>query len=156
GGETDNQDLVGPGFWRGLRFLATSNASVLDHVEVRYAGGGNPAAVIADGATLTIRNSVVRDVSEGGLAKNSAVVTVTGRILGRGASYAFETQTGATVNATNNTIDMTNGVLAGSGAMNLKNNLITGTAVPMVTAAGGTINMQFNDVYADGRLQVQM
>lgn len=50
-----------PGDWRGLIFLPGSDASVLNHAEVRFAGSGNNAAVDLAGGGVTLNDCRIRD-----------------------------------------------------------------------------------------------
>ncbi len=69
-----------PGYWRGLGFGGTADASVLDNVRVRYTGQSGFAGITLTDADITLTNSVIEDGTSDGLslANSSAVPTVTG------------------------------------------------------------------------------
>jgi RHS repeat-associated protein len=82
GGDTNNDGAgTAPsrGTWGGIQFTATSTGSLLDHVEVRYAGNGVAGAVIVSGGQLTLTNSVVQDSGSAGvrIVASSPVLTAT-------------------------------------------------------------------------------
>ncbi len=57
--------------WYGLRFNTDSDASTLDHVEVRYTGVGNWAAVTLSSADITLRDSLLIHAGRGAIVLNS-------------------------------------------------------------------------------------
>jgi hypothetical protein len=67
GGDTNgNGPSVGqPDQWGGLGFGPTSDASVLDRVDVRYCGVGFSPAIDIDQSNLTLTRSVLRDGQHG-------------------------------------------------------------------------------------------
>lgn len=79
-GDTNNNgpSSGAPGHWRGLRFDATSGASVLDHTEVRFAGSGTSGAIILDDADIlmndcTIASGAYRGLDLSGNSRPTAV-----------------------------------------------------------------------------------
>ncbi len=71
-GATDvNNDASG-----GIVFSATSTGSVLDHVEVRNSGYDDNAAIMVNGASITLTNSVVRDAPHAGIWMNAGTMTL--------------------------------------------------------------------------------
>src|SRR5262249_22498492 len=80
GGDTNNDgnSSGSSADWHNILFTSTSTGNMLDHVEVRYAGGANGAAVIANGAPLTLSNSTIRDSFADGLRLLGSNAVVTG------------------------------------------------------------------------------
>jgi parallel beta-helix repeat protein len=79
-GDTNNNgpSSGAPGHWRGLRFDATSGASVLENTEVRFAGSGTSGSIILDGADIVMRDcsidsSAYRGLDLSGTARPTAV-----------------------------------------------------------------------------------
>lgn len=89
GGDTnaDGASVGQRGDWRWLHFSNTSTASVLDHVDVRFAGaffGGveySKAAVYVAGGELTLSNSMVQHSAQHGLGIASGTPTVTNTVF---------------------------------------------------------------------------
>lgn len=52
-----------PGAWRGLRFGPASDASVLEHCSIRFAGSGTSANLILDAADIVLRDCSIRSSS---------------------------------------------------------------------------------------------
>jgi hypothetical protein len=76
GGDTNgNGPSVGqPDQWGGLGFGPTSDASVLDRVDVRYCGVGFSPAIDIDQSNLTLTRSVLRDGQHGLLRLNNGAL----------------------------------------------------------------------------------
>lgn len=75
GGDTNgdgNASVPGPGTWARIDFKSTSTGSILDHVQVRYAGYGSTGAVVVSGGQLTLTNSLISKSSVAGLCGLSA------------------------------------------------------------------------------------
>ncbi|MCI0539867.1 MAG: Ig-like domain-containing protein, partial [Verrucomicrobiales bacterium] len=91
------------GDWESLYFDDTSDASVLENVEVRYAGnpdfptGGNrrPALVLRN-SNVTLRNLLVMDVQSTGIALESGSATLDRVTVQRAAGRAFDANLAAT------------------------------------------------------------
>lgn len=62
----DGPSQGGGGDWAGLQFGPQSSASVLDHVDIRFAGASSPGSVLIASA-LTLSNSTVRNSSGAGI-----------------------------------------------------------------------------------------
>lgn len=80
GGDTNNNGASSgiTGDWRNLLFTSTSTNNVLNHVEVRYAGSGSVAAVIADRAPLTLSGGAISDAYADGLRLLGSNAIITG------------------------------------------------------------------------------
>lgn len=76
GGPDDDPTAPQPGDWTGLRFLPSSDASVVEHAIIRYAGNGGTPSVILDGADVTLSNLLIEKGAGSGLdtGGNSAPV----------------------------------------------------------------------------------
>ncbi|HEX4612077.1 MAG TPA: right-handed parallel beta-helix repeat-containing protein, partial [Urbifossiella sp.] len=80
----DNSQLGGSntassGDWQDIQLTATSSGNVLDHVAIRYAGGGaNGSAVTVAGAPLALANSTVSDSVTDGVRLVGSNATLTG------------------------------------------------------------------------------
>src|SRR5437879_802239 len=81
GGDTNN-DGVGTGSnadWGDIQLTSSSTGNVLDHVELRFAGGNSVAgALIVNGAPLALTNSLIRNASANALRLLSSNPTLTG------------------------------------------------------------------------------
>jgi hypothetical protein len=66
------------GDWNQIQFTSTSTGDVLDHVIVRYGGGGVDAEVEADNASPSITNSEFSNAPGFGLRLTGSNATVTG------------------------------------------------------------------------------
>ncbi|MCY3003788.1 MAG: hypothetical protein NTV21_18480 [Planctomycetota bacterium] len=80
GGDTNNNgpSSGAPGNWRGLRFDATSSASVLENTEVRFGGSGTSGSVILSTAHIgmvdcTITSGAYRGLDLSGDSRPTAV-----------------------------------------------------------------------------------
>lgn len=158
GGDTDNQtDFVVARGWRGLEFTPTSTGSVLDHIDLRYAsdGGDDNASLSVVGASLILRNSVIRDsiFKPAVHAVANASVELTSNRLVRNP-LGLMVESGAVVTAVNNTIDeatpnrATGGVWVDSAIATLTNNLITNYQGFGVRASGSAVvTLRHNDVF---------
>lgn len=62
GGDTngDGPSMGVPGHWTYLRFYSGANASICEHLEVRYAGRNNWASITLSGSAVTLRDCEVR------------------------------------------------------------------------------------------------
>jgi hypothetical protein len=80
GGDTNNDGISSGAAadWHDILFTSSSTGNVLDNVQVRYAGGSNGAAVIANGAPLTLSNSTISDSFADGLRLLGSNATLTG------------------------------------------------------------------------------
>ena len=67
----DGSTSGAPGDWRGMLFNPDSDASVLDHVEVRFAGFASWAGIGLGDADVSITNTTVRDCLVDGLDLSS-------------------------------------------------------------------------------------
>lgn len=68
-----------PDCWAGLGFGPASDASVLEHVEVRYTGTGFAYAISLSSADITLSDGVVRDGQWGGVGfGGNSLPTITG------------------------------------------------------------------------------
>ncbi len=152
-GDTDNQNFFGVvGGWRGLEFTATSRGSVLDHIDLRYAGAFSGGAFIVDGAEVALRNSIIRNSQNHAvLVRNGGKLDLTSNLIVHGGADGLHLESGAVVKAVNNTIDSNaTGVSVDAGALQLINNLITlNQNRGVVVANNGSITMAFNDVFTD-------
>jgi hypothetical protein len=84
GGDTNNNGASNGQFfdWQALRFRAGSAGSLLDHIDVRFAGANVPGAITAINATLAITNSLIRgSASHAVAAQTSAQVTLKNNLL---------------------------------------------------------------------------
>ena len=78
----DGPTQSGPGAWSHIWFDTTSTGSTMDHTEVRYGGyGSSAAAVVINGAELTLTNSVLRDSVDDGLRIQQSNPVVTGNVF---------------------------------------------------------------------------
>jgi hypothetical protein len=81
GGDTNGDGAASSpskGSWRGVYFGSTVAGSVLDHVQVRYAGGGGSAGVefLPNSGSATLSRTTVRDCLLDGLDLNGLPLTV--------------------------------------------------------------------------------
>lgn len=126
GGDTNgNGPSVGqPDQWGGLGFGPTSDASVLDRVDVRYCGVGFSPAIDIDQSNLTLTRSVLRDGQHGLLRLNNGATpsvsqctftncgsqpSITGATLDAIAQFSANTATGSGAG---------NYIRVGAGSMN--------------------------------------
>ncbi len=164
GGDTDNNGPTGNfagsrGGWNSIRLGATSTASVIDNAELRFAGdisfGGVAAAIISDGGSTIVSNSVIRETETHAIiSRSDSSITATNNLIFRNSDTALRAESGATLTATNNTINGNFRGAAADGAgttLTLKNNLITRNTRSGVFASGGaTVAASFNTVFNPG------
>jgi RHS repeat-associated protein len=60
-----------PGEWGHIRFVPGSGASVIDHAELAYGGGGGLGIVYVEGSSPTITNSTIRKSYSAGIRVDS-------------------------------------------------------------------------------------
>src|SRR5262249_34099893 len=80
GGDTNNNgnSSGGNGDWAAIQFNSGSTNNVLDHVEVRYAGGWSQGAAVYDkGGPLSLTNGTVRNSFRAGVRIEGASPTLT-------------------------------------------------------------------------------
>jgi hypothetical protein len=134
---------------------STSTGSILDFVEVRFGGANARAAVVVNGSSLSLTDSVIRDsVTHALLAQNSADVQVVNDLIVRNSDAGIRAESLASVTAINNTIDGNFRGLAvdGNGArVELTNSLITNNArAGVAVSSRGTAIVKFSDVFNPG------
>lgn len=72
GGDTNGNgsfNVPAAGWWRGIQMNQASGGSLLEHLEVRY-GGRFVSALDMQAATPTVRNCLIRDISNDGVDLN--------------------------------------------------------------------------------------
>lgn len=76
---TSAQSDPSSGDWNGLSFTGeVANSSMLDHVEIKYAGTGISANGVSSAAPLQLQNVTIEQVGDNGLSVKNAEVEVTG------------------------------------------------------------------------------
>ena len=159
GGDTRNDGVTtgGNGDWSSIQLHAASTNNVLNHVEVRFGGGGRAAMVVADGGSLAVSNSVLRNSSSHALlARANSVVKLENGLVVRNGDTGLRAESGSTVIATNNTFD---GNLRGTSAdgigtvLVLTNNLITNNSQAGIAETNrGAVTIRFNNVFNPGAI----
>ena len=64
--------------WGRIEFTASSTASVLNFVDIRYGGFNTPGQVFVNGGQLTLSNSTIRNSAAGGVRINNSNPTLSG------------------------------------------------------------------------------
>lgn len=124
GGDTNNNGATtgGNGDWNTITFNPTSTGNVMDNVQIRFGGTGSSAAVVDNGAPLTLTNSIIRHSATAGLrivAGNPVITDV-----------AFENNFGAAISmdlASNPVITNVTLTTNGVNALALDAGTLTGT-----------------------------
>jgi parallel beta-helix repeat protein len=155
GGDTNNdQGSSGPGAGNSgvVQFSTSSTDNLMDHVEIRYASYGNPSAIVVDGGALTFTNGIVRDSAASALlVRNFGDLEVQNSLLVRNGDTGLWAESGATLTATNNTVNGNfRGVLADSTGtlVSLTNNLITSNSNSGISSGHrSTVTASFNDLF---------
>src|SRR5262249_36399064 len=102
----DAQQALYAGQWNHIQFGSTSTDNVLDFVQVRYGGASSVAAVVANGASLSLTDSVVQSSSSHGVsAMNGAEATLINDIFVNNIDTGIRAESASQVSATNATID---------------------------------------------------
>ena len=76
----DGPSVGGNGDWNRIEFKSSSTGSVLNQVRVRFGGASSFAAVVIDGANLSMTNSVVQKSSSSGVRIQTSNPTLTNNI----------------------------------------------------------------------------
>jgi parallel beta helix pectate lyase-like protein/caspase domain-containing protein/pre-peptidase/CARDB protein len=151
GNDTNNNgDANGPypGSWSGIQLTASSTASVMDYVDVRYGGRGYPASVYANGGELALTNGVIRDSRTNGLQANGDIQLELANCSIVNNVYAgVRVESGAVLDARNNTIDRNErGISVSSAFADVINNTIAFNGTGIRVDANGIIRAANNIV----------
>jgi len=125
GGDTNNDgigSLANSGNWNSITFGSGSTGSVMDNVEVRFAGGTGIAAVAVNNAALSLTNSTIGNSSTDGLrivGSNPTVTTVT-FINNNFAAVSMDLASNPTISG----VTLTNNVI---NALNVDGGTLTGS-----------------------------
>jgi hypothetical protein len=116
--------LEGKGSGASLAFKLGSGASVIDHVEVSKAGGGSIAAITIEGASPTIRNSVVQKSGSYGISIQGGSPEIAGNAIIKSEVTGIVYSAGAGV----------------TGDVNIHDNLVEGgiTGIAVSAASSNT------------------
>src|SRR5581483_917324 len=121
GGDTngDGPSTGSSGDWGRIALTASSTASVLDHVEVRFGGASAPAAVTVTGIPLLLTNSLVRDSSGSGIRVVQASPTLSGDTFQNngGPAISMDLTSQPAVQAPTFTNNPVNGVVVDTGTL---------------------------------------
>jgi len=159
GGDSFGDGILGAaapraGDWENIVFGAGSSASILDYVEVRYAGNrysptqstvyNEPAIVIADGSSVTITHALIRDVRGYGMRIADSSPTLDSINVERSGNWPFYINLGATPKWTNlRASGGLNGILVDRGT--LTTDLVWDiTTLPYVLTGGGNFDNNIN------------
>ncbi len=157
GGNTDNDGsgtTVGSnGDWGSIQFGATSTADVMTSVEVLFSGGsGNAAAVIDNGASLSLTACVVANSYSAGVeAIDGANVQLVNDLIYGNHGAGILASGNALVTAINDTIDANYyGVQYSTATVTLTNDLITkNSSAGIDSQTGAAITITSCDVYGN-------
>jgi RHS repeat-associated protein len=117
--QADNQRPA-PGRWESLKFNSTSVGSVLDHVEVRYAGENVPGAIIVDGGQLSLSNSKLQGSATAGIRVQNANPTISGVFFEDNAIAAsMDLGSNPAINATSLLNNGVNGLQVDGGTLTI-------------------------------------
>ncbi len=159
GGDTNNNAASNGnnGDWSSIQLNATSTANLLNHADLRFGGGGRAASVVADGGSLTVTKSIVRNSSSHAIvAQINATANLSNNVIVRNSDTAIRAESGSIVTVVNNTLDGNFRGVAADGAatqLTLTNNLITNhTGSGVFRSNGAAIATRFNDVFNPNRL----
>jgi hypothetical protein len=144
-----------PGWWYGIHFYPTSDASSLTDVEVRYPGYNWSAGIVLDSADVTLERVTVRDGSASGLDLVDATVGASVRncaFLANAARAVDRVPLGAVPGFVDNTASenggdymrVTTGSFAGTSLAIEPHSLLNGALVFMASpsiAAGQTLQL---------------
>lgn len=138
-----------------IQFSSTSAGNVMDHVEVRYSGYGNSAAVVVNGGSLEVANGLIRNSGHAGLqAKLNGTLDIRNSLVANNTETGIRGDSGATVTAFNNTIDGNVRGIAVDGTgtvLELTNNLVTNNSrAGIVVTNAGVLTARYNDVLNPG------
>jgi len=154
GGDTNNR-TDGPyrGVWGGLVLTANSLDSVLDHVEVRYGGGGTDALVLVDGSSVQIRNSLVTQSGTSGIGgRNSAGLDLENAVVSENSNTGIFAVSGSVATLFNCTVDHnTTGVHTNAATAVITNSLVTrNTSAGIFREGTSSITVGYCDVHNPG------
>ncbi|MDB5336913.1 MAG: hypothetical protein JWN70_2532, partial [Planctomycetaceae bacterium] len=157
GGDTYNNGAgaVYAGQWNSLTFTSSSDGSLLEYVRLRQGGANSAATVVVNGTNLTVSNSILQvSATHGIVVQGNSDVDLVNNLILNNNDTGIRAESGATVTATNNTIDGNYRGAAADGratTLELTNNLITNnTNGGIVASARPTITVSHNDVFNPG------
>lgn len=138
------------GDWGRLEFTSTSVNNNVAHLEFRYGGGsGSSGTVVFSGLQSGLDACLIRQSSTHAVAANNAArVRVTSSVFAQNWGSGLRAESGAIVEAFNNTSYANDrAVWADSATVTLVNNLLTGNRSAGITRSGAAIiTAQYNDV----------
>ncbi len=155
GGNTEN-DSSGTstgsrGDGGGIQFASTSTGSTLDTVQIGFAGGyGNTAAVVVNGASLSLTDSLIHDsYTHAVYGLDGATVSLASDVIVNNNGTGIRAESGSQITATNDTIDHNSrGASENAASLVLTNCLITNNSDSGVFKDGtGVVNVSYCDVY---------
>lgn len=122
GGDTNNNGTANSAIndaSGGIVFANTSVGNLLDHVEVRNSGYDVSAAIVVNGAPITITNSVFRNSVAAGLSLNGSTATITGTVFQNSSLEAVNATLTSIVTMNGNTFSNNgiNGLLMRGGSL---------------------------------------
>ncbi|TWT79454.1 hypothetical protein CA13_08550 [Planctomycetes bacterium CA13] len=154
GGDTlgdGDASMPSPGQWARILLLDGSVDSHIEHAEFHYGGHYFGAMVQADASVVTIENSLFRNSETNAIVgSNNASVDATSCLVFDNVGSGVVAASGAFVTVVNNTIDRNSRGILSRGTtsnVNLVNSVVSFNTQGVVSESGGTVTMQFNDVF---------
>jgi hypothetical protein len=151
GGDTNNNGTTvgNNGDWSSVQLNIGSVANLLNYVEMRFGGGGRNATLIADGASLTLSNSVVRNSSSNAIvARKSSDVNLSSNSIAQNSDTGIRAELDGRVTASSNTIEKNfRGILVNSANAVLTDNRVIGNSTEGVRIeTGSTVTIASNTI----------